>query len=61
MAETVKNRSGTENRQRQDQVCFRAGPDEHAAVRAAAKRAGMPVASFVRRAVLDAAARQATS
>jgi uncharacterized protein (DUF1778 family) len=50
------SRRGSENRQRQALIAARVDPHERQQVREAAARAGQPVATFIRAAVLRAAA-----
>lgn len=58
MAEEQKQRSrrGSENRQRQALIAARVDPEERRRIREAANRAGMPLATFIRKVVLDAVA-----
>jgi uncharacterized protein (DUF1778 family) len=50
-----RSRRGSENRQRQALIAARVDPDEQRQIREAASRAGLPLAAFIRKAVLDAA------
>ena len=50
-----RSRSGSENRQRQALVAARVDPAERRLIQEAAKREGVPVGQFIRRAVLAAA------
>jgi uncharacterized protein (DUF1778 family) len=50
-----RNRRGSENRQRQALIAARVDPEERRQIREAAHRAGMPLATFIRKVVLDAA------
>jgi uncharacterized protein (DUF1778 family) len=52
-----RSRSGSENRQRQALVAARVDPAERRLIQEAAKREGVPVGKFIRRAVLAAAER----
>ena len=58
MAEEQRQRSrrGSENRQRQALIAARVDPEERRQIREAANRAGMPLATFIRKVVLEAAA-----
>jgi|GraSoiStandDraft_29_1057270.scaffolds.fasta_scaffold680136_2 uncharacterized protein (DUF1778 family) len=52
-----RSRSGSENRQRQALVAARVDPAERRLIQEAAKREGVPIGKFIRRAVLAAAER----
>jgi uncharacterized protein (DUF1778 family) len=52
-----RNRSGSENRQRQALVAARVDPAERRLIQEAAQREGVPVGEFIRAAVLAAAER----
>ena len=49
-----RSRQGSENRRRQGRISARVDPDERRRVEEAAERAGVSVANFIRRALLDA-------